>query len=75
MIAIEKPKAIITSNARIFLREMFRIALLINPTFSTVLHVNFESNQEGTKGVFLGSFRAYGPFRNFQSLLGCLKVA
>jgi hypothetical protein len=33
MIAIEKPKAMITSNARIFLLEMFRIALLNVPKF------------------------------------------
>ena len=35
IIAMEKPKAIITSNARIFLLEIFLIALLIIPTFNT----------------------------------------
>ncbi len=35
MIAIEKPNAITTSSARIFLLEMFLIALLIIPTFNT----------------------------------------
>jgi hypothetical protein len=40
-IAMENPKAIITSNARIFLLEIFLIALLMIPKFCTFQSKHF----------------------------------
>jgi hypothetical protein len=63
IIAIEKPSAIITSNARIFRLEIFRIALLIIPTYSTYIKVNNKfTTKKRLEGVSnkLGSYWAYG---------------
>ena len=48
IIAIEKPKAIITNNARIFLLEMFLIALLIIPIIIQSIILNHFGNQKET---------------------------
>ena len=65
---MEKPKAIITSKARIFLLEIFRIARLIIP-IGYHHQVNLGATKKRVKGFNLGSYWAYGLFQIFLFLV------
>jgi hypothetical protein len=49
IMAMEKPRAIITNNARIFLLEMFLIALFKTPMCFTFQSARKTDNQEGVR--------------------------
>jgi len=53
IIAIEKPKAMITNRALIFLLEIFLTALVKAPKCFTFLNRAMEGNQEGEEKVLL----------------------
>jgi len=64
--AMEKPKAIITSNARIFLLEIFLTALLMIPVNYTFHIYCTKAIKKRIEGVFyLGSCWAYGLIFHF----------
>lgn len=72
-IAMEKPRAMITSKARIFLLEMFRIALFITPIVKTLQFYLRRAIEEENEGVFfLGSYSGLWPYDYpFPSRLPC----
>jgi hypothetical protein len=65
MIAMEKPRAIITNSALIFLLEIFLIALAITPKCFTFTNVQCSTQKEGNgKQLVLPSFHSNGDQRS-----------
>jgi TRAP-type mannitol/chloroaromatic compound transport system permease small subunit len=66
---MEKPKAIITSKARIFLLEIFLTALFMIPVCYTFHFLFLKGNQkENRRGILFGQLLGLWPYFAFSTL-------